>query len=244
MSDRERQPEAGATDGDVPRAVRDAWDELGQVEPPALVDQAVRGRARAAIDRHRPSRPWSLGWAHGLATVGLVVLGLGLFLQLRDPARVGPTSPPNTIIRTLPQAEPDRFLEDVPAAGERAEADLQAAGSIGESAAPVAGKEDSSGQALRERQLRESAAAPPAAAGASVSRHKPPPKLEDEALVPETPERTAPLQPSGDPRRDPAAWLADIRALVAAGETRAARASLEAFREAWPDYPVPPELDP
>jgi hypothetical protein len=43
--------------------------------------------------------------------------------------------------------------------------------------------------------------------------------------------------------RSPSDWLAAIERLAAAGEKTGARAELEAFHKAFPDYPVPERLE-
>jgi hypothetical protein len=42
--------------------------------------------------------------------------------------------------------------------------------------------------------------------------------------------------------RAPAAWLEDIRRLRAEGRLAEAEEALAAFRRAYPDYPLPPDL--
>jgi hypothetical protein len=42
--------------------------------------------------------------------------------------------------------------------------------------------------------------------------------------------------------RAPEAWLVEIRRLRAEGRAAEADEALAAFRRAWPDYPLPPDL--
>jgi hypothetical protein len=42
---------------------------------------------------------------------------------------------------------------------------------------------------------------------------------------------------------NPSDWLAAIERLAGTGEKTAARAELEAFRKAYPDYPLPERLE-
>ena len=96
--------------------------------------------------------------------------------------------------------------------------------------------------------LRELADAPEALGDAASEARKI--EAEQDAMR-DTQQRDEPAAPPPALQRasemapqPPDAWLEDIRQLVSEGELEKARTSLEAFREAWPDYPVPEDLLP
>jgi hypothetical protein len=57
------------------------------------------------------------------------------------------------------------------------------------------------------------------------------------------PSTLAPAANRAATARSPTDWLAAIERLAGSGEKTAARAELEAFRKAYPDYPVPERLE-
>jgi hypothetical protein len=60
-----------------------AYRDLGQEEPPALLDQAVLNSAHRAVEKQ--SHWMQFGWLHGLTTVAVVVLAFTIILQQGDP---------------------------------------------------------------------------------------------------------------------------------------------------------------
>ena len=60
-----------------------AYRDLGQEEPPALLDQAVLNSAHRAVEKQ--SHWMQFGWLHGLTTVAVVVLSFTIILQQEDP---------------------------------------------------------------------------------------------------------------------------------------------------------------
>ncbi len=74
------------TDDRVPESLENAWRDLDHPEPPALVDQGILNRARAAVDKPHSNRPWSFGWIHTVTTAAVIVLGVTLLLQFRETA--------------------------------------------------------------------------------------------------------------------------------------------------------------
>ncbi len=188
----------------VPESLEHAWRDLEHPEPPALVDQGILNRARAAVDRPHSNRPWSFGWIHTVTTAAVIVLGVTLLLQFREPAP--PTDFP------------------APAASPPAEHDA--------ATAKTRLMERQAAEPMRQesRSVAPAAAEPETAADSGVAAAR----LANEAMsIAEDANDLAPEQ-----------WLEDIRALVEAGQLEAARASLDAFREAWPDHPVPDGLLP
>jgi hypothetical protein len=62
------------------------------------------------------------------------------------------------------------------------------------------------------------------------------------APAPEDRLQAAPVADEAKESRDPESWLAHIQSLRERGEAQAAARELDAFRAAYPDYPLPPEL--
>lgn len=200
--DSDDRPRSG--DGqEVPEPVRSHWRGLGDDEPPALVDQSVLNRARAAVEGESPhsSRPWSFGWIHAVTTAAVIVLGVTVVLQLGEP-----TAPP-----------PPASLEEGVAPAE-VTADSAPKPFRARQAGPGSESDKASGEAPGEAS-GEASAEPAEAASRAASEVNP-----------------------ADTRSEPDAWLAQIRALFATGQESAARAELERFRQAWPDYPLPDDF--
>ena len=219
------------------RAVRAAYRQLDAEEPPDLVDQAVLNRARAAAEPPAGRRPWSFGWVHGLTTAGLVVLGLGIFLQLREPVVPLPQPMPPAELReddALQTAAPTPLAEEAPAAARTRSADL---------AAPV---EDATAPARRE--LRRTMAAPPPTAqgdapAAKAAAQAQPMDDSSESIADFEVMQEMSME-AEDLLESPESWLARIRDLQAAGDEEGFVEALAAFREAYPDYPLPEDLQP
>ena len=89
MSPRKDSPELPEDDL---RKLESAYHASAREEPPELLDLAVLNRARAALETPRRAWSFNLTWVHGLATAGVAVLALTLFLQLRD-QQPGPELP-------------------------------------------------------------------------------------------------------------------------------------------------------
>lgn len=212
---------------DVPEPVRRHWRRLGNDEPPALVDQSVLNRARAAVEGEAPrsSRPWSFGWIHTVTTAAVIVLGVTVVLQLGEPTAPPPpaalepdvtpaevtadsTPKPLRAPQTTPAAERARSV--APTAASESETMLDAAQAPREVVRQAAPGEEASGEGSGEPAESSSRAA-------------------------------SGVNPADTPP-EPGAWLAQIRALFAAGQESAARAELERFRRAWPDHPLPDDF--
>ncbi len=255
-----RGPRDQAMD-DVPEEVREAWAKLGAAEPPDLVDLAVLNRARAAVERPRSGRPWSFGWMHTLTTTAVLVLGVTVLMQFREPAPSLPETRPapqgaaperemdaprasGTIDHELRRMSPEA-LDRVQGRNDAAAAAAGAAVPEAESAADEAdlmSRKSESGEPAPLR-LRDLAApveeAPPPSPAAAPA---PIPMTAPEADAEEA-KQAQPLQERQEVR-DPDAWLEEIRALFAAGELDTARKQLEAFLAAYPDHPLPEDLQP
>jgi hypothetical protein len=209
-------------DAEIPAEVRAAYAGLEAAAPPRLVDQAVLNRARAAVEKPHSVRPWSFGWFHALSTVALIVLGLTVLLQLRDPSPSGLPAQ-----RSAPATAPT--AAEQPAAAPMSMRARQADAAANRTAGGLA-------EALEQ-------APEPAAAAAKVAR-------QDIAADEERGQESALLDaeiPATERQtleNDPEAWLAEIRRLQQAGLEEQAAGELALFRAQWPDYPIPADLDP
>lgn len=208
--------------------VRAEWQSMAQAEPPDLVDQAVLNAARRDLEPARKRRP--LRWLGGFATAAVVVLALTLVVE-QEPQR--PDLPTATDKSRAPAETPDKQMlqssepaplqaplpaaEPVPMAREarRDVARLKAAGENAVAAKAEAGTAQHSEPAV--------AAAPPSAEA-----------MEAEAFTDEALEEAL--------RSDPETWIEQLLELKAQGDTDALEAGIAAFRSAYPEYQLPPEL--
>ena len=135
-----------------------------------------------------------------MTTAAVIVLGVTLLLQFREPP--------------LPT--------DIPAPAASPPAEREAA------TAKARLMERQAAEPVRDEALSASPVVEESEAGAAATRRV---------------EQAMPIADDADDQL-PEQWLEDIRALVEAGRLEEAQASPDAFREAWPDYPVPDDLVP
>ncbi len=202
-----------------------AADEL---EPPEELDRIVLANAREAIRiSHSPPpfKPVRWGLPVGLAATVLLSLAVVLhFGMLSKPAKeAAPVEP---------KAE-TRIMADVAVPEEQALAittppELEQAPAPAMAARPQA------------QMKREQAAANAAESLASRAAVAAPPPSAASLPAPSAPAATD----TAKPKEDPAAWLRRIAALRAQGKTQDADREWQSFRQAWPDYPVPPDPNP
>jgi len=183
-------------------AVRAAWQEMQQEEPPDLLDQSVRNAARRAL----PTRsPWhstrSMRWLGSLATAAVVVLAVSIVIQ-QD--QEGPTPP-------VPRSDGYR-LDKATSAEKRADD------------ATVTEQEPGRAELMLQR-------APSAAAESPTPR--------EEAIAPAALDEA---MESDATRPTPEDWVQRLLQLDQEGRDEELRLELRAFREAYPDYPLPPGL--
>ena len=202
--------------------VAEAYRELPPEEPPAELDQAILASARRTR-RDRSERPWNFGWLHALTTTAVVVLGVALILQIperqsAEPLRVA--KPPSAKLR-----DPASEFEPL-----RLPAPQDAAPGAQGAAKPTTVPQQAPAEERAEADRAALAAPRPPAAEPSAAD-----TARRETGSPREPERQA-------QERDPERWLQRILELRQAGRTAAWREELAAFREAWPDDPLPPEL--
>jgi hypothetical protein len=221
-------------------------------EPPAELDRAILKAARENIAPVREARkPWWRRFALPLQLAFSVVLVTMLALTVdRNPPEV-----PAVTERTEPQQAPvpaphkaapggaDLTAGESPAASPAPEARARLPAPI--ESRPSSPKADRKAEAApaaipvpgpSERASAEKAAAEDAAApvgGQSLEAARPEPAAAG----------AAPAANRAAAARSPSEWLAAIERLAGTGEKTAARAELEAFRKAYPDYPLPERLE-
>jgi hypothetical protein len=208
--------------------LRAAWQGMTQAEPPDLVDRAVLNAARRDLEPSRKRHP--LRWLGGFATAAVVVLALTLVIeqQPQSPAMPAATekSRPSADAADEQQLEPSapvRLQAPLPPAEPRPMARearrdtvrLKAAGQDAITEKAEAG----TAQGFESR----ATAAPPAAVAMEAEAFSD--EALEEALLPE-----------------PEAWIEQLLELQAKGEAGALEAGITAFRAAYPDYALPPEL--
>lgn len=218
-----------------------AYRDLGSEDPPDLLDQAILSRAHREVEG-KPG--WmQFGWLHGLTTAVVVVLAFSIVLQQREPISVeesillegNPPQIPGEPIRTdtLQQVAPtaamkleakevaDSNLETLEYDEPRQQVLLQEKGA---GAPPPARELEAS---LEEEPLRRSRAKGTAINETDFYAVTAPPESKDEdALQDVIPEEQQ---------------LAEILRLKNAGD-ESWKKELEYFRQQYPDYLLPAEL--
>lgn len=219
-------------------------------EPPAALDRAILIAARDSVAPSRKPRPWWLRFALPLQLAFSVVLAVMLALTLERN--------PSDIASVTKGAE----SQPAPDAGSRKDSPAVAGSAAGaSSAAPPA-----TGAKVPPAAPRDSAVPPPGAArkaeASSAALPVPGRRSEQDAAEsaatvgvpsPETAKARsassglslsaeAPAANGIAAARRPPEWLAAIDRLAQTGEKAAARDELEAFRKAYPEYPVPDKL--
>jgi hypothetical protein len=242
---------AGEFENDLEH-IRSAWSRLEQAEPPDLLDQAVLNRARRELGTKPGRRP--LRWLGALATAAVVVLALTIVIQqdrpLPSPALEGKDSfrlDSDTSAAVKKEAQVNAVEEQV--ARERA-----ARQEIDE---------------LRDYRMKQSAPPAPAsaAAAAGIMESNTPqikmdePELQAGEAVPEEtavmsrPQKAATELQAADLIEDvavtpeqeaivpgPEEWIERLLLLRDTQQDEKLVLELAAFREAYPDYPLPAEL--
>jgi hypothetical protein len=232
MNAESRQPRSEQLLEQDLEALRSVWAGSESTEPPELVDRAILNTARRAIE-NRPGRRFGsrrLRWVGAFATATIVVLALSIVVQQE------PALPPETEANGL------RLEKSAPAVPQRSKAADPAGAVAGEGlpdrataarplAAPPAA-ESAPGMATAADaqdmgELRESLSdAPEQVPGGQR-------KVEAETLG--VPDASLDAVPPED-------WIEQMRKLLEAGRLQELERELAAFRTAWPDYELPPEL--
>jgi len=213
-------------------------------EPPAALDRAILQASRDSIAPAREAKkPWWLRFALPLQLALSVVLVTMLALTVdRNPPEV-----PALKERTEQQAPLPAPLKAAPGGAERAAGEAPAASPAPEARArvPAPGESRPSSPKVDWKDSEIPAAIPVPGRGERTSAEKAEAgdvaapvgvrSLEAARQVPAAKPAAAASSPSD--------WLAAIERLAAAGEKAAARVELEAFRKAYPDYPIPEGLE-
>jgi hypothetical protein len=247
------------TPPDHDRDVARLYHEGSIDEPPAALDRAIISEARESVAPAREARkPWWPRFALPLQIAVSVVLVTMLALTVdRNPPEV-----PAVTERTAPQQAPvpaphkappigaDRAAGDSPAVAPapEARARLAAPSEPGPSSPKAERKAEAAPAAIPVPARSERASAAKAAAEDAAApgggRSLEAAKAAAAGVVPGgAPSSAAPAANREATARSPADWLAAIERRAGAGEKTAARAELEAFRKAYPDYPVPERLE-
>ena len=200
------------------KAVRSAWSGLEQTDPPELLNQAVLNTARRELNTRRRSRP--LRWLGGFATATVIVLALTIVIQQEEQQTTPSLKKTNgfKLDQTDPAAsksEVDR--DDFEETARREQADRQLS--------PMSSEET-------ESRMKRSVAAPsvPASDAAVMAVAE---EMSDSLAEPE---KAADRIPEAD------AWIERLLLLRETQQDEKLIQELAAFREAYPDYVLPPEL--
>ena len=205
-------------------AIRSAWPPMEQREPPELVDQAVLNKARRELGgRRRPLR-----WLGAFATASVIILTLTIVIQ-QDPAPPVVMDETDGLKLERPTPEESREKAD----------DASALRAPPATAAPAASRamrvtaEEESGFSDRDREA-ESMALSEQALEMNATAAKEPPEA-GAATGLEKKSRVDGILPAED-------WIERLLQLRASGQADRLSEELAAFREAYPDHPLPPEL--
>jgi len=176
------------------------FEESVPIEPPGLIDQAVRNMARREVQNQRSPLAGKLRFIAGLSTASIALIALGLSL-LQSPSTTDPA--------------------DISISGKQAE--ISSVRKESRSAEPLAPELARSAQDLK----HSTTPAAPAAAATLESGHP-------SENLPLTDSASVPL------KTDSAlAWLDLIRQLQEQGLVEEASQQLQAWREQYPDEPLP-----
>ena len=199
-------------------AVRSAWTGLEQTDPPELLNQAVLNTARREMNSRSRSRP--LRWLGGFATATVIVLALTIVIQQEQQQTTPALKKTNgfKLDQTDPAASKSEVgLDDFKETARREQADRQLS--------PMSAEET-------ESRMKRSAAAPPVpASDAAVMA-----VAEEMSDSLAEPAKAAGSIPAAD------AWIKQLLLLQETRQDEKLIQELAAFREAYPDYVLPPEL--
>jgi len=199
-------------------AVRSAWSGLEQADPPELLNQAVLNTARRELNTRRRNRP--LRWLGGFATATVIVLALTIVIQ-QDQQQTTPVLKKTNgfkLDQTDPAAsksEVDRDDFEETARREQAERQLS----------PMSSED-------AESRIKRSAAVPPVTASDAAVM----------AVAEEMSDSLAEPEKAADRILEADAWIERLLLLRETQQDEKLNQELAAFREAYPDYVLPPEL--
>ena len=222
--------------------------------PPAALDRAILKAAReSAVPARKVRKPWWLRLALPLQLALSAVLVTMLALTVdrnppempavkertqpqQAPAAAPPAAAPAAgELPAAPAASAAKARRQVPPESRASSPEAERKADAVSEAMPVPGRSDrapaakaEAGRLAAPSGARSQEAAAPGAGDAV-------PGVASSAVAPAANRAAAPRSPSD--------WLAAIERLAAAGEKIAARAELEAFHKAFPNYPVPERLE-
>ena len=197
------------------------------IEPPAMIDQAVRNMARRAVSNQTPNQqrnlysPLSgkLGWTTGLATVSMALIALGVAL-LQAPQT------PDLAAPVLKAKKAETSLK-----AEKTNDAMQSVASMRSESADERTREADRSATL---EMMKKAAEPMAAAPATSRTEAPATaRLSEEAFA----DSADSLQQTNSASAQ--AWLELIQQLHDQGLTTEATEQLRAFVTDYPDFPLP-----
>lgn len=207
-----------------------AREKLPDVEPPALIDQAVRNMARRAVhnqehdqgrtatQNHDAPDTGKLRWIAGLATASMAVIALGIAL-VQAPQTPELADPDFELKKDMSRLKTEQTREELQSAATlRTEASDQAVNEAGRSA---------------DLELLKQAATPMAAPETSMEKPSAVAIPGEEAFTDPVDIQQQASQASAQ------SWLDLIQQLHEQGLDTEAAEQLRAFRQDYPDYPLP-----
>lgn len=219
------------------------YREGGDDAPSAQLDAAILQAARAAVARPAAATGWRR-WRLRLPVMASVLLAVMLGLLLRPQAPEAPAIDRIALNETAAPAEVPARAAASPAASSPAAAPVaESRARLAEPAAPQAAAKMSAPAAVLEqaRPLAPAAGASAESRMAATADAAAPAQAKPEATAPAAApaaRQSAPVQavrPAGE-------WLAAIQKLLDQERIDEAKASLDAFRKAYPDTPLPPAI--
>ncbi len=246
--------------------IDDAYKRLEQQEPPELLDSAVLNSAHRAVEK---KTGWmQIGWLHGLTTAAVIVVAISVVLQQREP---GPVFEDSTGIQApipLPaQKAAEKTSLQATSEPRRSEVEKDDTLTVRKKTAAPASRSITEKKAAGNEMLEMQVSGDEPAAEASVVIYEEESEPRLDADKKEMPvERVPDDEMSGmtgavaeevslETARDAkqaglqqidnimAQELDKIIALKEAGDD-SWRAELQAFKQRYPDYPIPPDLEP
>jgi hypothetical protein len=208
--------------------VRQAWSRIDPQEPPELLDQAVLNAARRELEAGRRRRP--LRWLGGFATATVMVLALSLLFLQEQPPLEGPASKPEQFLRRSTEDGELRMRADADPALEKSARNL----SRDQADAPRSEKP--------EAMLRQSISAADEPVPVAEAEAMAPQELQEAAAASKLEVMAAPASVTAGRNAEAEAWIVKLLELLDSGQDEKLAQELAAFKQAYPDYPLPDRL--
>ena len=224
--------------------VRSAWSGLEQAEPPDLLDQAVLNTARRNAEAQRKHQP--LRWLGAFATATVVVLALSIVIQ-QDQEAPAPALKEGDGF-SLDKAAPATANEEIDQddAGRRAGQEQPGRQLIMESDGRVESRMKKSDMpsetALSEKREPVDKPLPPAPEIEMEEFATPRSTPAVAAAAGERPDVSDEPEKGADTIDEAEAWIKRLLLLQETQQDEKLAEELAAFRDAYPDYPLPPKL--